>query len=169
MDPVFLFYHIAEFYKVYEQEIKKYLLPGNPTQFGRKSSMTPAEIITLRIMYHESGYKTVKDYFIRQHAELISYFPKLVSYSRFVELCIEQAFPMMVFAKCFCLTQSDGIAYIDSTKLEVSHIRRASSHKTFAGLAARGHTSVGWFFGFKLHLITNILAKSLISTLRQET
>ena len=26
MDPVFLFYHIAEFYKVYEQEIKKYLV-----------------------------------------------------------------------------------------------------------------------------------------------
>lgn len=28
-------------------------------------------------------------------------------------------------------------------------------HKTFEGLAERGKCSMGWFFGFKLHLIIN--------------
>jgi hypothetical protein len=28
-------------------------------------------------------------------------------------------------------------------------------HKVFAGLAERGKTSTGWFFGFKLHLMIN--------------
>ena len=28
-------------------------------------------------------------------------------------------------------------------------------HKTFEGLAERGRCSMGWFFGFKLHLIIN--------------
>ena len=153
MDPVFLFYHVDEFCKIFEQEIVKYLLPKSRFSH-RKGSMSLSEIITLRVMYHTSGYKTVKDFFIRENSELISYFPNLVSYSRFVELCSEQVLPFLIFAK-ICCSQSDGINYIDSTKLEVCHIKRASSHKTFKGLAAKGHTSVGWFHGFKLHLINN--------------
>lgn len=156
MDPVVLFYHIDEFYKVYAEEMKKRGLPGKKSLAGRKSAMTPAEIITLRIMFHESGYKTFKDFFTREEQALLSsYFPNLVSYSRCVELCEELAMAMMIMAKCFCLAQSDGISYIDSTKLEVCNIKRASSHKTCANLATKGHTSIGWFFGFKLHLVTN--------------
>jgi hypothetical protein len=47
------------------------------------------------------------------------------------------------------------------------HNRRIPRHKVFAGLAGRGKTSLGWFFGFKLHLIVNdqgeILAFQLTS------
>src|SRR3954447_9899726 len=32
---------------------------------------------------------------------------------------------------------------------------RIGRHKVFAGLAQRGKTSMGWFFGFKLHLVFN--------------
>lgn len=154
MDPVVLFYHVDEFCKVYEEEITKHLLSNNRSN-RRKGLMTAAEVMTLRVMYHSSGYKTVKDFFIRERSRLISYFPNLVSYSRFTELCIELILPFMIFAKIFCRVDSDGINYIDSTKLEVCHIRRESSHKTCKGLAAKGHTSIGWFFGFKLHLVTN--------------
>ena len=153
MDPVELFYQVDEFCKMYEQEIAKRLIGEDNS---KKSALYPSEVITLRIMFHTSGYKTFKDYFKRNRAELLSYFPKLVSYSRFIELCNELVMPFIVFAKIFCTVECDGMSYIDSTKLEVSHIRRASSHKTFKGIAAKGHTSVGWFFGFKLHLVTNI-------------
>jgi hypothetical protein len=155
MDPVVLYYHVDEFCKIYEQEITEIFLPAN-REARRKGLMIPAEVITLRIMYHTSGYKTLKDFFLRNRVELISYFPRLVSYNRFVELCRDLAFPCLVFAKVCCTIKSDGISYVDSTKLEVSNIRRASSHKTFAGMATKGHTSMGWFFGFKLHLITNM-------------
>jgi len=37
----------------------------------------------------------------------------------------------------------------------VCHNRRISRHKVFAGYATRGKTSMGWFFGFKLHLVVN--------------
>ncbi len=50
-----------------------------------------------------------------------------------------------------------GVYYIDSTALPVCHNRRIRRHKTFASLAARGKTSMGWFFGFKLHLVFNDL------------
>jgi hypothetical protein len=48
-----------------------------------------------------------------------------------------------------------GISFIDSTPLPVCHNRRIERHKVFAGLAARGKTFMGWFHGFKLHLIVN--------------
>ncbi len=48
-----------------------------------------------------------------------------------------------------------GISFIDSTALAVCKNPRIHSHKVFAGLAERGKTSTGWFFGFKLHLIFN--------------
>ena len=44
---------------------------------------------------------------------------------------------------------------MDSTSLRVCHNKRISQHKVFQNLAARGKTSVDWFFGFKLHLVVN--------------
>lgn len=44
---------------------------------------------------------------------------------------------------------------MDSTSLDVCLNQRIASHKVFAGLAERGKTSTGWFFGFKLHLVIN--------------
>ncbi|UVS61131.1 MULTISPECIES: transposase [Nitrosomonas] len=35
------------------------------------------------------------------------------------------------------------------------HNRRIGPHKVMAEFAARGKTSVGWFYGFKLHLVIN--------------
>ena len=48
-----------------------------------------------------------------------------------------------------------GISFVDSTRLRVSDNKRISSHKVFAGAAERSKTSMGWFYGFKLHLIIN--------------
>ena len=48
-----------------------------------------------------------------------------------------------------------GITFIDSTTLAVYKNPRIHHHKTFVGLARRGKTSTGWFYGFKLHLIVN--------------
>jgi hypothetical protein len=48
-----------------------------------------------------------------------------------------------------------GIAFIDSTPLAVCHNRRIKAHRVFADWATRGKTSMGWFYGFTLHLIVN--------------
>ena len=44
---------------------------------------------------------------------------------------------------------------IDSSAIPVCGNKRIHRHKVFAGLAARSKTTMGWFFGFKLHLVIN--------------
>ena len=66
------------------------------------------------------------------------------------------AIPMMLFLKTHCLGASRGINFIDSTHIKVCHNRRIHQHRVFFALVAeRGQCSIGWFYGFKLHLIIN--------------
>jgi hypothetical protein len=77
-----------------------------------------------------------------------------VSYNRFVELLQSSLAPLC----CFLTSrfgQCSGISFIDSTKISVCHNRRIGSHKVMAEFAARGKTSMNWFYGFKLHLVIN--------------
>ena len=82
-------------------------------------------------------------------------FPKTVSYNRFVELQQKILLPMTVFLQMCCLGKCTGISFIDSTSIRVCHIKREYSNKTFKGIATKGKTSIGWFFGFKLHIVIN--------------
>ena len=62
--------------------------------------------------------------------------------------------PLVLFLYSMRGTQTD-IYFMDSTDLEVCHIKRAKWNKTFKGLAAKSKSTMGWFYGFKLHLICN--------------
>jgi len=122
---------------------------------GPAASMWLSEIITILIHFHQSHYRDFKAYYtehVQQH--LRGEFPRLVSYSRFVEL-MPSALRMLTLYMHSRLGQTQGIAYIDSTPLPVCHNKRIFHHKVFAGLAARGKSSLGYFFGFKLHLLVN--------------
>ncbi len=50
-----------------------------------------------------------------------------------------------------------------ATNLKVGHNLRIPRHKVFDGIAARG--SMGWFYGFKLHLIINHTSDILVAKL----
>src|SRR5918992_2703648 len=83
-----------------------------------------------------------------------SYFPGLVSYNRFVELLPGALAPLC----CFLVSRfgrCSGISFMDSTKISVCHNRRIWSQKVMAEFAARGKTSVDWFYGFKVPLVIN--------------
>ena len=111
--------------------------------------------MTILIYFHMSHYRDFKAYYLRHVlTHLRAEFPGLVSYSRFVELTPT----VLTLLSCYLHTrygQPTGLAFIDSTPLPVCHNRRIPRHRTFAGLAERGKTSMGWFYGFKLHLVVN--------------
>jgi hypothetical protein len=123
---------------------------------NRKASLTDSEIIAILIFFHYGSFTNFKhyyNYYVREH--LSDYFPTLVSYNRFIELQQRVAVPMMLFLKMNCLGKSRGINFIDSTHIKVCHNRRIHQHKVFKEVAERGFCSIGWFYGFKLHLIIN--------------
>jgi hypothetical protein len=91
-------------------------------------------------------------------------FPSLVSYTRFVEFFPSALIPLCVYLHA-CLGTCSGVSFVDSTRLAVCHNRRIQQHRVFRGLAARGKTSVDWFFGFKLHLVFNDQGELLTFTL----
>src|SRR5215207_9509776 len=114
-----------------------------------------SEVLTILLLFHRSDYRTFKHFYLTQvKINLKDLFPQLVGYSRFVQLMSEAFFPMFCFIK-----EHQGICqgplFIDSTVLTACHVKRASSHKTFKEQAKWGKTTVGWFFGFKLHLVIN--------------
>lgn len=81
-------------------------------------------------------------------------FPKLVSYNRFVEL-MPRTLTALSLDVQRCFGQCTGLSFIDSTALAVCDSHRIHSHRVFKGLAQRGKTTLGWFYGFKLHLVVN--------------
>jgi hypothetical protein len=122
---------------------------------GPQASLWLSEIMTILIHFHQSHYRDFKAYYtehVQQH--LRSEFPGLVSYSRFVEL-MPGALSMLTLYLHSRLGQTRGIAYIDATAIPVCHNKRIFQHKVFEGLAARGKSSLGYFYGFKLHLLVN--------------
>ena len=48
-----------------------------------------------------------------------------------------------------------GIYFIDSTAIKACHNKRRYRNKTFARLARSSKSSMGYFYGFKLHAIIN--------------
>ena len=128
----------------------------------RDRSLTISEIMTILIHFHQSHYRNFKAYYLEcVLAHLHSEFPGLVSYTRFVDY-IPSA---LIYFKTTCLGDWMGISLIDSTSLDVCLNQRIGSHKVFKGLAERGKTSTGWFFGFKLHLVINDRGELLNVTL----
>jgi hypothetical protein len=122
----------------------------------RARSLSISEIMTILIAFHQSHYRDFKAYYVQQVLKSWrSEFPTLVSYTRFVEYIPSVLVPLIVYLRTCCLGECTGISFIDSTALDVCLNQRIHCHRVFAGLAARGQTSMGWFFGFKLHLVVN--------------
>lgn len=151
-----LFCDVDDFCQAFLPFWNRQLLTSGQRQRQRARSLTISEIMTILIAFHQSHYRDFKAYYVDQVLKSWrSEFPGLVSYSRFVEYIPSTLVPLLVYLRTCCLGNCTGISFIDSTSLDVCLNQRIHCHKVFAGLAARGQTSMGWFFGFKLHLVVN--------------
>jgi len=141
-------------FKEFEASFWLFAPNSKPT---RKPKLTDSEIITILVLYHESGYKTFKDFYKRFVLKALkSYFPNLVSYDWFLTLMQRVLMQVMGLIHLLCIDANrSGIYYVDASKLPVCHNLRAKRNKVFEGIARSGKTSMGWFFGLKLHLVCN--------------
>ena len=127
----------------------------NKKHRNRKGKMSESEMITIIILFQMSGYRTFKHFYLSHVCiNLRKEFPSLVGYSRFIDNSKNCAFIMLLFMHSI-LSTCTGISFMDSTSINICHSKRISRNKTFKGVAQRSKTTMGWFFGFKLHLIIN--------------
>lgn len=160
-----IFCVIDEFCKEYDQIVDKSLL-GNPSK--RPLTMSSSEIITITVLFHLGGFRTFKHfyiYYVQQHMQ--EEFPKTVSYNRFTELMQRNLMPMTLFLKTCCLGNCTGISFVDSTPIRVCKNKRIKRNKVFKGIANTGKSTMGWFHGFKLHIIINDKGEILTFTITQ--
>jgi len=148
-----IFYLSDEFCQEFSSFFEKNLIGNNPK---KKPKMSDSEVITILIIFHFGCYRNFKHfylYFVKEH--LKKEFPQTVSYNRFVELSHKVCMPMTLFLKTCCLGQCTGISFVDSTPIRVCKNKRIKANKVFKGIATTGKSTMGWFYGFKLHLIIN--------------
>jgi len=163
-----LFYEIDNFCKAFSRFWQRFLLQQGLAKRIKPCSLCLSEIMTILVNFHMSGFRTFKDYYIKYvSTSLRQEFPGLVSYNRFVELMAGALVPLATYLQRCRFGKVTGISFIDSTTLHVCHNRRIHQHKTFDGLAQRGKTSMGWFYGFKLHLIVHEKGDLLSTMLTQ--
>jgi len=150
-----LFCDIDDFCQWFTPEWEKTQLTNGGKKRRRQRGLSQAEIMTILVFYHQSGYKTFKWFYQRVVCTRLNQaFPTLVSYNRFIELLPEVLMPLTFFMQSRC-GQGQGIAFIDATSLRVCENIRIPRHKTFKDVAERGKSSTGWFYGFKLHLLVD--------------
>ena len=151
-----VFCEVDDFCKAFLPQWEASLLAtGGAAPRGPEPGLSPSEIITLLLVLHSSGFKHLKSFYHGFAEPLLrGHFPGMPCYEHFVALQKSVFVPLVFFLHSHLGTKT-GLYYIDSTALPVCDTHRLNRHKVFAGLAQRGKTSVGWFFGFKLNLVFN--------------
>ncbi|ALA25016.1 IS982 family transposase [Piscirickettsia salmonis] len=164
-----LFCIVDDFCQVFLPHWKASLLEHQDKQRNKPSRMSTSEIMTIMIYFHQSHYRNFKHYYQREvQGHLKKYFPKAVSYNRFVELMPTILLPLCFFIAAQRKTPT-GIYFVDSTVLRVCHHKRSHQNRVFKGLAKKCGSMMGWFYGFKLHLIVNDMGELMAFKLSQAT
>ena len=157
-DITALFVCLDDFCITYEKAIKA----SAPTEDGKRNYKTRvpglslSEILTIILMFQRSSCRNFKHFYQKYLPEYDKEFPGLCGYNRFIQL-MPRALTPLAFLLNLLSAQSEktGLYFADSTRVPVCHNKRIFGHKVFSGYAARGKSTMGWFFGFKLHIVIN--------------
>jgi len=148
-----IFCLVDEFCKDFDKTTQPFVL-GKPPK--RPPIMSKSEIISICMLFHLSGFRCFKHFYmfyVQRHMQ--NEFPNTVSYNRFVELNQSVLMPMTIFLKTCCLGACSGISFVDSTPIRVCNNKRIKRNKVFKNIAEVGKSTMGWFYGFKLHIVIN--------------
>jgi len=129
-------------------------------------NLSVAELATLAIFRFFTGHKNWKDFYKHVRTYHTKDFPGLPKYQNFLaavnKLSSLAALLLQGFMNVFNnTTDLKSFKYTDGTPLPVCKNKRIFSHKTCKGLAQRSKSTMGWFYGFKLHIVVNDLMQIL--------
>jgi hypothetical protein len=143
-----------DFCKAFEAIWRSRMIADGERQRKRSGRLSLSEMLTIMIGFHGSGFRTFKRYYQSLLSERQQEFPNLLSDNRFVEWIPSLTGPMAAYLM-HRFGEVTGIAFVDSTALAVCGNKRITRNRVFRGRAKISRTTVGWFFGFKVHLVIN--------------
>jgi hypothetical protein len=146
-----LFFEIDEHVK---NSCENIFITMDKKKTGQSPRMAMSEIMTILVLYHSSNFKNFKSFYFYLLEQKREWFPRILSYSRFIEWMPYSLIPLYSFMKTQ-FGKSTGINFIDSTPISVCKNIRINRNKTFKNIAERGKSSMGWFYGLKLHIVVN--------------
>jgi hypothetical protein len=159
-----IFCVVDDFCKVFEPWLRSKMIEFRDRHRERKSNLSLSEVMTILIVFQSSGYRTLKHFYLHLLSSKSDLFPNLVSYSRFVELQPRAVIALWGFINSSS-NKATGISFVDSTKIAVCGHKRISRNKVFKDCAQIKKSAMGWFYGFKLHLIIDECGEILSCTL----
>lgn len=140
---------------------KKLFITFNP-KGGRPSGLSLQSILAFGIFRYAVGIKDIKHY----HRYLINHFPKelghIPTYPNFNHLINQSTSYVICLLLLIChynKSSMPSLYFLDSSPLKVCENKRIFAHKVCEGIAKRGKSSMGWFFGFKLHVVCDALGR----------
>jgi len=160
MDLTELFCEVDDFVKAFNKRKLPIAITTGKSKRGTIPRMSLSELMTIIIAYHSSGFKNFKSYYFYLREQMREDFPQILSYSRFIEWMPYCLIPLFLYLKSRT-GECTNIKFIDSTAIKVCNNIRIKRNKVFNGIATRGKGSMGWFFGFKLHIIVNEVGELL--------
>ena len=152
-----IFCLIDDFCQQFEPLLAQRLLDkrSDKRRRNRECAMSLSEMTTIVVLFHTMRGRQFKEFYRGIVCRFMtSEFPRQLSYTRFVALmprCVTVLTALFETLKGVCM----GLSIADATPLGVCHNLRIQRHRVFKGMAQRGKSSTGWFYGFKLHAVIN--------------
>lgn len=136
--------------------VNKLSLNQYVNQIGRKLALSLTDILTLALFKHQAQIETKKKLYQLAEPSCV-YKTLVVNLNRFFTL----ALMILVLLVKGNRRQAHLVKHLDSTELPVCTNRKAKYHQVMKQLAAWGKTGKGFFYGLKLHLITDLEGRLL--------
>lgn len=129
-----------------------------PSKPGRQANLTESELLTCIVFRFEFG---IKDWFHTWKVLTTFHqdkFPLLPGYKNFLQ-GVHRCLPLLMSVLQGLLFEANRhsapLGIVDSSPLPVCQNQWINRSRLFTGMAQRGKSSLGWFYGFKLHLALN--------------
>lgn len=151
-----IFCEIDDFCKAVDKDLPQMQLEGIfKGKRGPECCIAVSEIMTILVLFQMFGYRNFKTFYMNFiQVFWKKYFPNLTSYQRFIELKRRAFYYLLLFIQ-HKAGKKTGIYYIDSSCMPACHLKRSKRNRVFKEIGEYGKTSIGWFFGLKIHIIIN--------------
>lgn len=153
--------NIVEVFTVFDDFTQLINLKG---KVGRKPYLSLSEVATISLIRNEYSIRTWKGLHKLLQARFRDEF-KLPNYKNFIETMNRNAVSLLVIINGLLQInhkKSGVIKLVDSTPLPVCKNKRIWRHKTMKRLSSRKKSTMGWFYGLKLHIISDLKGNILM-------